>query len=71
VGRLVVDTYEEGDRKPIVRHVFTGRSRAEAEKIFRVHMKYDRFLRDCSRGGKFRARGGSLTCKVTRRWKAR
>lgn len=42
---LTVETYEDGARTPILTHEFHGDTRAEAERVMRVHAQYDAFLR--------------------------
>lgn len=42
---LIVETYENADATPILVHEFIGSTRAECERIMRVHAKYDEFLR--------------------------
>jgi len=46
---VVVDIFEGATkfRYPIVRHVFYGRDKGEAEGYFRAHMETDEFLRSC------------------------
>lgn len=64
MARLVVDIFEEGDRAPVVRHVFFGKSRSAALRILRAHMRTDSFLRGCVRRGKWKA----VVCRAKRRW---
>jgi hypothetical protein len=64
VAKLVVDIFEDGDRAPVVRHAFYGKSKQAARKIMRAHMKTDRFLRGCELKGKF----SSIVCRTTKKW---
>lgn len=63
---LVIDTYEEDDRTPVLRHVFSGGKR-EAMQIFRAHMKTDSFLRSCELRGKWK----KIACRNVKKWRKR
>jgi hypothetical protein len=64
--RLVVDIYEPGGGHdyPIVRHVFAGDTREEAEGYFDAHMKTDAFLRGCVTKQRWR----DVDCDVEAWW---
>lgn len=64
-ARLQIDIYERGTTYAIVRHVFIGKTRAEAAGYFKAHMKTDSFLRGCTKRGKW----DGLSCKITKRWR--
>jgi len=53
---VYADTYEPegaGDAYPVVRHIFYGRSRAEALGYHKAHRAADTFLRRCEDSGRF------------------
>jgi hypothetical protein len=57
------DIYEPegvGTDYPVVRHIFYGRTKKEAEGYFSAHMGTDTFLRDCENTGRF----GEIVCKT-------
>lgn len=66
--RLVVDIYEPsvGYDYPVLRHVFPGKTKAEAYGTFRAHMTTDAFLRDCIE----RAQWETVKCDAEARWLA-
>lgn len=49
--RIVSRIYEGTDRYPVVVHVFYGRTRDIAERVFKAHQQTDSFLRGCMQGG--------------------
>lgn len=62
--RLVVDIFEPGTEYPVVRHVFAGRTKEEAEGYFKAHMTTDAFLRGCADHGRW----SDVECEATARW---
>ena len=52
---LTQDIYEKavGDAYPVVRHVFYGKTRDEAQRYFDAHMTTDQFMRDCTERGQW------------------
>ncbi len=56
---LTVDICEE-DRRPIVRHVFFGKSRRRVSAVLRAHRRSDKFLRDCMDKGRY----DGIACSV-------
>lgn len=61
--RLIVDIFES-KKYPVVTHIFTGTTRAEAQGYFDAHLDTDEFMRACVKLGKF----GKLLCRHTTRW---
>lgn len=68
VHALVVDVYEPSTRfrYPVIRHVFYGASREEAEGYYRAHLRNDNFLRSCAESKAFEGR----LCEVDVRWES-
>ncbi len=67
IWHLYVDIFEEaaGDEYAVVRHVFSGRSRAEAQRYFRSHVETDEFLRLCLERGRWR----NVRCRIQQYWR--
>ena len=65
---LVVDTFEGSGTTPVLTHEFHGRDAQQAEALYRVHMKYDQFLRQCDQG-RFLPAGSTtgFACRNVRR----
>lgn len=59
MNSITVDIYE-GDAL-VVRHVFFGRTEAEAKAIYQAHLEADAFLRACVQGGCYK---GSVPCRA-------
>lgn len=51
--QLVVEIYESGRNYPAVVHVFVGKTEQEARGYYDAHLKYDKFLRDSVKLGRF------------------
>ncbi len=66
--RLVVDIYEPGNTTayPVLRHVFYGRDRDEANGTLEAHMGTDEFLRGCIE----KERWNGLECYAVATWLA-
>lgn len=64
MARLLVDTFEWEGRRPVVRHVFYGRTRKAAQQILRAHLSTDRFLRACEVKRNF----SGIKCHNVKRW---
>jgi hypothetical protein len=64
--RLVVDIFEPGVGRayPVVRHVFAGKTKEEAEGYFGAHMGTDTFLRGCVDDAHWK----DVQCDVSARW---
>jgi hypothetical protein len=65
VWRLYVDIYEEGNELVVVRHVFEGHSRSEAQRYFNSHVQTDEFLRLCITRGRWR----DVRCRAVKYWR--
>lgn len=63
--QLHVDIFEEDDRFAIVKHVFVGKTRREAMRYHRAHLKTDSFLRGCEKKGRFRG----IRCRIRKHWR--
>ena len=59
----ILDIYETGHTYPVVRHIFFGRTRKEAEHYHESHLKTDSFMRSCEQKKKF----DTFRCRTT--WK--
>lgn len=58
---IVHDIYEGTGPEPVVRHVFYGSTPAQADGVYRAHLKTDAFLRACnSERGNF----GDFVCRA-------
>jgi hypothetical protein len=64
--RLVVDIFEPDADFPIVRHVFAGRTKEEAQGYFDAHMTTDSFMSGCVT----KARWRDVDCEAFARWYA-
>lgn len=51
--RLIVETYENVAKRPILTHTFFGKSLAECYRLMGVHAQYDAFLRASLTTGDF------------------
>ena len=60
--KLTVDTYEAKDY-PVVKHVFIGKTREEAQGYYEAHLETDKFLAGCEKG-KF----GDIVCRNELSW---
>jgi hypothetical protein len=47
---IIVQTFEEGGRTPVVTHIFHGKTYSQALGFYKAHLRADRFLRDCNDG---------------------
>jgi hypothetical protein len=61
---LIIDTYENEDRKPILSHTFRGRSEKEVLGVVRAHMKTDSFFRASLTTQRFRG----IPLRTKQRW---
>lgn len=52
--RVIVNIFEGTDPDPVLSHVAYGGTYEEAERIIRVHAKYDSFLRAALEGRDFK-----------------
>lgn len=67
VWALVHDTYEPegvGIDYPVVRHIFIGKSKEEAQGYFDSHLKTDEFFAKCEKDGKWE----EVECNTKRYW---
>lgn len=64
--QLVVDIYEKATKEayPVVRHIFVGKTKDEAQGYFGSHMKTDEFMRDCVKKGKWE----QVECRSVSHW---
>lgn len=64
--QLVVDITEGATKHkyPVVRHIFVGKTRKEAQGYYDSHMKTDEFMRDCVKDDKWK----DVECKHTLSW---
>ena len=65
---LVHDTYEPegvGEDYPVVRHIFIGKNKKEAEGYYKSHTKTCEFMRECDKDGKWE----QVKCDTKKSWK--
>jgi hypothetical protein len=65
---VIVDTFEDGDF-PVVRHVFYGKTEADARAVMEAHKGSDKFFAGCAKGkmGNIKCRNSKVTVKKVKK----